>query len=360
MELRARRRGLACKRCHGLALLSLVLSKAKRKTPSQQKWMESMKQRLFLAAALILMAVLVIVTSTFFSSRLALPGVNASTSTPTLVPTPTDTPTPTPTPSPTDTPSPTPTPPPLVNGASAYLVDVTTGRTLLYVNQHERLPMWSTTKIMTALLAIENLQMDHVVTIEQSELDEVPSGMSIAYLQAGDQISVQDLLYGLLLPSGSDVAVVLAHEVSGTTASFVALMNSKAVQLGLHDTQYTNPYGADDPTHYSSAADLVKLATVAMQQPIFATIVATQHHHVAADYFHHAYPWDNILNPFLQEYPNAIGIKTGSNADDTDWCMVFSAKRNGHFLIGAEMGALSEDQVFTDAENILTMGFTSE
>jgi D-alanyl-D-alanine carboxypeptidase len=219
--------------------------------------------------------------------------------------------------------------------------------------------MWSTTKIMTALLAIEHLQPDQVVTIQQAELDEVPSGMSTALLVAGDRMSVQDLLYGLLLPSGSDAAVVLAHTVSGNTASFVALMNARAAQLGLTDTQYKNPYGADEPGHYSSAADLVKLASKAMSYPLFATIVSTQQHHVAADFYHRGYPWDNILNPFLQGYPGANGIKTGSNAAGDDWCMVFSAYRNGHLLIGAEMQAPSQQQVFTDAENILSKGFAS-
>lgn len=314
-----------------------------------------MKQRILLVSALILMVVLVISTSTFFSFKLSLPKANAnSSSSPrTLAPTPTDTPIP------TDTPTPTPTPPPLVNGASAYLGDVTAGRLLLDVNQHERLPMWSTTKIMTALLTIENLPVNTVVKIEQSELDEVPDGMSIAYLKAGDQMSIQHLLYGLLLPSGSDAAVVLAHAVSGTTSSFVTLMNTRAAQLGLHDTHYTNPYGAADPNHYSSAADLVKLATVAMQQPLFAQIVSTPALHLNANAIRTTYDWKNILTPFFNEYTGALGIKTGSNADGTDWCMVFAAKRNGHLLIGAEMQASSEGQLFTDAENILDRGFAS-
>lgn len=314
-----------------------------------------MKQRILLVAALVLMVILVIATSIFFSSRLALPNAdaNAPTSTPTLVPTPTDTP------PPTDTPSPTPTPPPLVTGASAYLIDATTGRTLLSVNQHERLSMWSTTKIMTALLAIENLTVNTVVKIEQSELDEVPDGMSIAYLKAGDQMSIQHLLYGLLLPSGSDASVVLAHAVSGSTASFVKLMNTRAAQLGLHDTHYTNPYGAADPNHYSSAADLVKLATAAMRQPLFAQIVSTPALHLDANTIRTTYDWKNILVPFFNEYPGALGIKTGSNADGTDWCMVFAAKRNGHLLIGAETQVSSEDQLFADAENILDRGFAS-
>jgi D-alanyl-D-alanine carboxypeptidase len=314
-----------------------------------------MKQRTLLIIALILMLVLVVVLGAFFSSALSF-GQNTSASIVTPVLVPTYTPTPTPTPSPTDTPMPSPTPPPLVNGSSAYLLNVTTGSVPVNVNSHLRVPMWSTTKIMTALLAIEQLQPDQVVTIQQAELDEVPNGLSTALLVANDKMSVQDLLYGLLLPSGSDAAVVLAHTVSGNTASFVALMNATAAQLGLTDTHYMNPYGADEHGHYSSAADLVKLARKAMGYSLFATIVATQSHHLAADYFHHGYPWDNIINPFLQEYPGAKGIKTGSNVAGDDWCMVFAAYRHGDLLIGAEMQAPSQQQVFTDAENILNKG----
>jgi len=321
--------------------------------------MNPMNQRILLIGAFLVMVLLVGATTIFFSSWLAVwqnadASHTASTAIPTVIPTPTDAPTPPP------IPSPTPAPPPLVNGSSAFLVDVTSGRVLLDVNSHLRVSLWSTTKIMTALLAIEYLPMDQIVTIQQAELDEVPSGMSVAQLRVGDQMIILHLLYALLLPSGSDAAVVLAHAVSGNTASFVALMNARAAQLDLRDTHYTNPYGADDPMHFSSAADLVKLATVAMKQPMFAQIVSTPSYHLDANLSHTVYTWQNILTPFLQSYPGAKGIKTGSNADGTDWCMVFSAARHGHLLIGAEMQAPSEDQVFTDAENILDRGFASE
>lgn len=304
------------------------------------------------------MVVLVVIMGAFFSSLFS-SGQNTSdlTPTPTLAAaTPTDTPTPVPT---TPTPTPSPTPPPLVNGSSAYLLDAASGRVLLNVQGHLRVPLWSTTKIMTALLAIERLQPDQIVTIEQAELDEVPPGLSTAQLHATDQMSILHLLYGLLLPSGSDAAVVLAHAVSGDTASFVALMNARAAQLGLSDTYYKNPYGADEPGHYSSAADLVKLARVAMGYPLFAQIVSTPSYHLDPNLSHYRYDWTNILAPFLQRYPGASGIKTGSNAAETDWCMVFSAYRNGRLLIGAEMQAPTEHQVFLDAQNILDKGFDS-
>src|SRR5579859_5078938 len=302
---------------------------------------KSMKQRILLMMALVLMVVLVVVLGIFFSSAPLWQGVDAWVAT--LSATPTAIPTPTATPLPTPTPSPSPTPQPLVNGSSAYLLDATSGKVLLDVKSHLRVAMWSTTKIMTALLAIERLPPDQIVTIQQVELNEVPNGMSVAQLNAGDQLSVLHLLYGLLLPSGSDAAVVLAHTVSGDTASFVALMNARAAQLGLSDTHYDNPYGADAPGHYSSAADLVKLARVAMGYPLFAQIVSTLSYHLDPNLSHVRYDWTNIVDLFLQSYPGANGVKTGSNATETDWCMVFSAYRQGHLIIGAEMQAPSED-----------------
>ena len=197
---------------------------------------------------------------------------------------------------PVATPTATLTPIPQVNRSSAYLVDAASGRVLLNVNSHLRVPMWSTTRIMVALLAIEHLPLNRIVTIQQAELNEVPSGVGIAQLLTADQVSILHLLYGLLLPSGSDAAVVLAHAVSGATASFVALMNVRAAQLGLTDTHFTNLYGANDPAQYSSAADLVKLAREAMSYPLFAQIVSTRHYHLDANLSHHSYDWDNILN----------------------------------------------------------------
>jgi D-alanyl-D-alanine carboxypeptidase (penicillin-binding protein 5/6) len=134
-------------------------------------------------------------------------------------------------------------------------------------------------------------------------------------------------------------------------------MNARAAQLGLHDTHYINPYGYGDPQHYSSPADLVKLATMAMGNPLFATIVKTQTYTVDPNLSHVRYDWMNVLIDFLQSYPGATGIKTGSNGDGSDWCMVFSAWRFNHLLIGAEMGASSQHQVFSDASNILDYGY---
>src|SRR5258708_9699749 len=178
-----------------------------------------MKQRAVLVSAFVLMIVFVLVTVAFFSSALSAKQ-NTSNIIPTLTPTPTLASIPTPTPIPTTpTPTPSPTPMPLVNGLSASLLDVASGRTLLNVNSHMHLPMWSTTKLMTALLAIERLSPDRMVTVQQAELDEVPSGMGIAFLQPNHQLMVRDLLYALLLPPRTYSAIFLSHDISRHTPS---------------------------------------------------------------------------------------------------------------------------------------------
>jgi D-alanyl-D-alanine carboxypeptidase (penicillin-binding protein 5/6) len=238
-----------------------------------------------------------------------------------------------------------------------YLVDADSDRALYSTNIHARLQMGSTAKIMTAVVALENGNASAVVPITQSELDEVPPGVSTAQLVASDRMYLSDLLYALLLPSGCDAAIVVAHEVGGTTANFVAMMNNEAQQLGLHDTHYTSPYGAlPDANQYTSVADLVTLGRYAMMLPLFAHIVAQTYYELKATINHHDYPWYNTNN-LLSTYAGADGIKTG-NTSAAGYCLVFSATRNGHRLLGAELGAPDFPTLYSDATNLLNLGFS--
>lgn len=308
-------------------------------------------------------AVLIVFIALIPLSMMLLPSVFSGgpsvAAAPTATPTPSPTSTPTPLPTATNTPGPSPTPVPFVNGAAEYLIDAGTGKTLYASHIHTRLPIASTTKIMTAILAIEDGgDLNQIVPITQAELDEVPNGASIAQLQAGDDnITLLYLLYGLMLPSGSDAAIVIAHQVAGSTASFVAKMNAKAQALGMSDTHFTSPHGAtQDSHHYSSVADLVTLAHYAMKNPAFAQIVRTQHFALPAQTNRHAYTWDNT-NQLLSTYSGADGVKTGSLPD---WfCIVFSGTRNGRSLIGAELGAPTPDLLYGDAARMLDKGFGS-
>ena len=304
-----------------------------------------MTQRSVLAIVLVMMIVITALAIFFVSS--ALPGMQVVAQ---LV-----APSPTPTPLP---PTPTPTPAPFISGAAAYLIDADTRGVLYDMNSSKQLPIASTTKIMTAIVAIEYANLEQVVMVEQSDLDQVPPGASTAGLVSGDYFRLRTLLYGLMLPSGTDASIVIARTVAGSTGKFVAMMNSKALELHLTNTHFSSPHGFSSDNHYSSAADLVTLANYAMRNSIFAQIVGQSTYKVRPSRFTHAYHWENT-NALLTSYPGADGVKTGWTYD-AGVCLVFSARRNGHHLIGVELDASSYDAVFADGAKLLDLGFSKD
>lgn len=272
-------------------------------------------------------------------------------------------------------PTPTPTPiltprgtPPAINAASAYLLDADTDRALVNMNGEQRLPMASTTKIMTAVLVLDKGDLNQLVTIQANAIKEAnDNNGSIAYLNVGDQLHMRDLLYALLLPSGDDAAVAIAEGMSGSVPAFVTQMNNHARQLKLNNTHFINPHGltyklsngAPDPNHYTTASDLAHLTRYAMQNPLFAQIVQLQQYRLPSTSTHHGYDWVTT-NKFLGSYAGALGIKTGYTVE-AGYCLVFAAYNNGHRLIGVLLhdgDALAEaDQRFADAATLLDWGF---
>lgn len=270
-------------------------------------------------------------------------------------------------------PAPTPTPkpiltvrgtPPPVDSTAAYLLDADTGHVLVDIHGEQRLPMASTTKIMTAIMIIDKANLNQVVTIKQDALDEVKKNNgSSAQLVVGDQIRLKDLLYALMLPSGDDAAIAIADAVGGTPANFVSMMNSYARQLHLTQTHYINPdgltyltpQGKPDPDHYTTAADLTRLTRYALNNPLFAQIVQLQHFVLPATAVHHAYVWDTT-NTLLSTYAGATGIKTGYTVE-AGYCLVFSAFSSGHHLIGVVLQDKDANQRFVDAQTLLDWGF---
>jgi D-alanyl-D-alanine carboxypeptidase (penicillin-binding protein 5/6) len=296
-----------------------------------------------------------------------------------------DAPTPTPTVTPLPSPKPTPPPkpiltvvgtPPTVRAKAAYLLDANTGHTLDDFNGEVPLPMASTTKIMTAVIAIQSGNLDRLVTIDQdAKLEVANNAGSSAFLVSGDQISLKNLLYGLLLPSGDDAAIAIADAVAGSPSNFVTVMNFTAYKLRLFQTHYTNPDGLTYkdangqplPGNYTTAYDLTRLAQYAMQLPLFATIVKTSHYFLPANAVHHAYTWtstNELLSPppdnagKAYTYTGATGIKTGFTGE-AGYCLVFSATRAGHVLIGVVLFSSNSDQYqrFRDAKTLLNWGF---
>jgi membrane peptidoglycan carboxypeptidase len=284
------------------------------------------------------------------------------------LPAPTSTPTPSSTSTPTSAPISTSTIQgalPAVDAKAFYLLNGNTGNILMNTNGQRQLPMASTTKIMTALITIQTANLNQVVTIQQDAIDEINKNEgSSAQLVVGDTMTLKDLLYGLMLPSGDDAAIAIADAVAGSPAKFVARMNQYAQNLHLTQTYYVNPDGLTYVTsqgvlnyNYTSAADLVQLTRFALKSPLFAQIVQSKEYKVPATANHHGYDWVNT-NYLLSTYSGAIGVKTGFTLE-AGYCLVFSAIRNGQYLIGTVLNdsVINSNQRFTDATNLLDWGF---
>lgn len=283
-----------------------------------------------------------------------------------LTPTPTFTPIPTPF---TPTPIPTPKPiltaqgtPPQLTATASYLMDMDTGNVLEDANGEKPLPMASTTKIMTALIVIQTEDLNQEITVRQDAINEViQNNGSNAGLTVGETLTLKDLLYGLLLPSGDDAALAIADASGGTSANFVQRMNLFAHRLHLFQTHYTNPDGLalDEQTnlnHYTTAADLAHLALYAMHIALFAQIVQTQVYTLPATTQHRAHVW-KTTNPLLTSYPGMLGIKTGYT-QEAGYCLVFAATRNQHHLLGVILHSTGENQRANDARKLLDWGFS--
>lgn len=215
-----------------------------------------------------------------------------------------------------------------VNAEAAVVMDADSGRLLYAQNPDKRLANASTTKIMTALLTLEQPDQDRYFTVDSDAIQVEGTTMG---LQPGDSVTLHQLAAGMLLPSGNDAANAAAVEIAGSEEAFVRLMNQRAAELGLENTQYRNPSGLDAEGHYSSARDLAALAAHALENEDFADIVSKQEIRMA---FGNP-PYNRSLyttNKLLERYPYAIGVKTGYT-DDAGLCLVTAAEKDDTRLI---------------------------
>jgi len=239
----------------------------------------------------------------------------------------------------------------LVAAKSAVLIDEGSGRVLYALNSSERVPMASLTKVMTALLVLENGNLDQMVYISSMAAETGESNVS---LEPGEILSRRELLDALLLSSANDAATALAESVAGSEDNFVALMNRRARELGLNDTHFSNSHGLNAPDHYSSAYDLAVLSRKAMENPTFQQLVATK----SAVMPWVGHPWPRFLfnqNRLLFRYSGAIGIKTGYTRQAGN-CVIGDAQRGSLRLIAV---ALDSPCVYNDIENLLNYGFNN-
>lgn len=235
-----------------------------------------------------------------------------------------------------------------VPAEAAYLMEANSGRVLTAQNANTHLPMASTTKIMTALLAIESGKLSETVEVPRQAAGTEGSSM---YLKEGETIPLLDLVYGLMLTSGNDAAVAIACVLDGSVSAFAERMNARAAELGLSDTHFMNPNGLHDPNHYASAHDLCMLAAAAMRNETFAEIVKTTYHATEGSVGHKL----KNKNRLLWEYEGGVGVKTGYTKA-AGKCLVFAAERGGMLLIGTVLNCPS---MWNTAKSMLDAGFSA-
>lgn len=215
---------------------------------------------------------------------------------------------------------------PVLNSRIAVAFDRKSGNVIWGKNENKRTAMASTTKIMTAIVLIENADLSKTVTVSSKAAG---TGGSRLGLKKNDKISLKDLLYGLMLKSGNDTAVAIAEEVGGSVEGFADLMNKKAKELGLQNTHFITPHGLDNPEHYTTAYELAKIADYALKNEIFAHVVGTKSYSVTINGYSKSISNTNELLGYLN---GVYGVKTGFT-NNAGRCLVTSVNRNGFDII---------------------------
>ena len=221
---------------------------------------------------------------------------------------------------------------PTTNSRSCVVIDRNTNTILYGKNEKEKRKMASTTKIMTAIVIIENYNLDETVEISKKAAG---TGGSRLGLKTGDKITIKDLLYGLMLRSGNDAAGALAEYAGGDIKGFAELMNKKAMELNLANTHFETPHGLDSDGHYTTAYELALLSNYALKNKTFAQIVGTKEYTISIN----GYPKQlSNTNELLGNFNGVYGIKTGFT-NGANRCLVTACKRNDMDIICVVLGA---------------------
>jgi serine-type D-Ala-D-Ala carboxypeptidase (penicillin-binding protein 5/6) len=238
---------------------------------------------------------------------------------------------------------------PSVEASAAVLLNCESGEVLFAKNPNRIMAPASTTKIMTAILAIEKGDLDKKVKVSRMAAGKPGSSM---YLHRGEVQTLRSLLYGLMLASGNDSATAIAESIAGSEATFARMMTQKAHQLGMKDTQYKNASGLPAVGHYTTAYDMALLARYSLKNPIFSDIVQTKVASVPSSRSSSSRTLTNH-NKLLWQYPFTTGIKTGYTRKAGP-CLVASADQNGISLISI---VLKSNSMYTDSIQLFNYGF---
>ena len=239
-----------------------------------------------------------------------------------------------------------------ISAQYACVMNAQTGQVIFEKNAYEKHSMASTTKIMTALLALENAGKNELVTVSANAAGT--EGSSI-YLKAGEIIPMDDLLYGLMLESGNDAAIAVAEHVGGSVDYFAKMMTARAMEIGAKNTQFKNPNGLDEEGHYTTAYDLALITRTALLNPRFAEIVSTKRKSIPATENGVARSFSNH-NKLLSLYTGCTGVKTGFTKK-TGRCLVSAAEREHVSLICVTLNAPND---WSDHKTLLDHAFANE
>lgn len=237
---------------------------------------------------------------------------------------------------------------PLVEAGAAVVIDAISGRVLYEKNAYSKRAMASTTKIMTAIVAIENGNLDDSVTVSKRAAEIWGSTIG---LKKGQKYTLRELLFGLMLPSGNDAAIAIAEHIGGSVEAFVGMMNDKALELDAKDTQFKSPHGLDMDGHYSTAYDMAIITRYALNNPVFSSIAGTKRASI---------PGINLYNTneMLDAYPGADGVKTGYTGK-AGRCLVTSATRDNWRIISVVLNCSTRYKRAQSSKNILDYAFSN-
>ncbi|AVX21072.1 D-alanyl-D-alanine carboxypeptidase (penicillin-binding protein 5/6) [Carboxydocella sporoproducens DSM 16521] len=242
---------------------------------------------------------------------------------------------------------------PLIVGKGAVLINGRTGEIIWSKNPDQKLYPASTTKILTTLLALEKGNLDDIVTVSRRAMQQEGSAI---WLQEGEQISLRDLLYAVMLNSANDAAAAVAEHIGGSIENFAQMMNERARQAGAVNSHFANPNGLPNPDHYTTPKDLGLIAYAAMQNPHFREIVASKTFNIKRQ---DPAALTQLINhnKLLWRYPGANGIKTGYTVAARQ-CLVASAQRDGEEFIAVVLGSEGRN-IWTDCTTLLDYGFNN-
>lgn len=241
---------------------------------------------------------------------------------------------------------------PSINAKSAIIYERSSGYILYGKAENEKRKMASTTKIMTAIIVIENCNLNDIVTVSSKAAG---TGGSRLGLHTDDKISIKDLLYGLLLCSGNDAAVALAETVGGNVENFANLMNEKAISLGLSSTHFVTPHGLDDDNHYTTAYELALITNYALSNPTFCNFVGTKNYTISINNYPKSLSNTNELLGYLN---GVYGVKTGFT-NGANRCLVTAVKRNNMDLICIVLGSDTKKDRTKDSIALIEYAFNN-